>query len=153
MTQIQASMNSEDLMELNRSVAEHNTRIRNEQQRIPQQTMGRDDFLKLLLAQLANQDPTSPVEDKEFIAQMAQFSSLEQMTNMASDFARLARMVQSSEAASALGRSVEIIDGNRIIQGSVQAVSREESPKVLVQGFYYNWDQVTKVYYEGDHNL
>ena len=153
MMQMQAVMNSEDLAELNRTAAEHNARLRSEYQKLPQQTMGRDEFLKLLLTQLANQDPTAPVEDKEFIAQMAQFSSLEQMTNMASDFARLARMVQSSEAASVLGRSVEIRDGDNIIQGSVQAVSREEIPKVLVQGYYYNWDQVTKVYYEGDDSL
>ena len=153
MAQIESVMNSVELAELNRNVAEHNARIRNENQRVPQQTMGRDEFLKLLLTQLANQDPTAPVEDREFIAQMAQFSSLEQMTNMASDFARLARMVQSSEAASALGRSVEILDGDRLIHGSVQAISREESPRVLVQGIYYNWDQVTKVFNEGDQNL
>ena len=150
MAQIQAIMNSEDLTELNRNAAELNARLRNEYQRMPQQAMGRDEFLKLLITQLANQDPTSPVEDREFIAQMAQFSSLEQMTNMASDFAQLARMVQSTEAASALGRSVEILDGDKVIQGSVQAVSREENPRVLVQGFYYNWDQVTKVLNEGD---
>jgi flagellar basal-body rod modification protein FlgD len=44
--------------------------------------LGKDAFLQILITQLQNQDPTSPMDDKEFIAQMAQFSSLEQMQNM-----------------------------------------------------------------------
>lgn len=44
--------------------------------------LDKDAFLKLLTTQLANQDPLNPMEDKEFIAQMAQFSTLEQIQNM-----------------------------------------------------------------------
>ena len=44
--------------------------------------MGRDAFLKLLVTQLQHQDPTQPQADGEFIAQLAQFSSLEQLTQM-----------------------------------------------------------------------
>ncbi|UOF69511.1 flagellar hook assembly protein FlgD [Bacillus velezensis] len=44
--------------------------------------LGKDEFLKILMTQVQNQDPLNPVDDKEFISQMATFSSLEQMMNM-----------------------------------------------------------------------
>jgi flagellar basal-body rod modification protein FlgD len=48
----------------------------------PETALGQDAFLQLLLAQLQNQDPLSPMEDKDFIAQLAQFNSLNQLTEM-----------------------------------------------------------------------
>ncbi|MGD6974697.1 flagellar hook assembly protein FlgD [Bacillus altitudinis] len=45
-------------------------------------TLGRDQFLKILLTQLQNQDPTNPIDDREFVTQLATFSSLEQQMNM-----------------------------------------------------------------------
>jgi flagellar basal-body rod modification protein FlgD len=116
------------------------------QGKTPQQNLGKDDFLKLLITQLSYQDPTAPMEDREFIAQMAQFSSLEQMTSMAHDFAELTRLISGSEASGALGRPVEISDGDQIIQGTVKAVSRGEVPEILVNGAYYPWEKVTRVY-------
>ena len=112
----------------------------------PNKNLGKEDFLKILLTQLAHQDPTAPMEDKEFIAQMAQFSSLEQMTNMAADFSKMARMLKVSEAAGALGKTVELTQDDNKVQGVVQAITRDEVPQILVNGNYYNWDQVTTVY-------
>jgi len=59
--------------------------------------MGKDDFMKLLIAQLQNQDPTNPMQDTEFIAQMAQFSSLEQTTNLTAAFERFADAQNQSQ--------------------------------------------------------
>jgi len=140
------SLSSEEQAGINRFVNDFNKTIN--QGRQPQQQLGKDDFLKLLITQLSHQDPSAPMQDKEFIAQMAQFSSLEQMTKMASDFGKLATVLSGSEAASALGKNVELIDGDRVLQGRVRAVTREESPRVLVDGVYYNWNQVNKVFDE-----
>src|SRR5699024_457568 len=50
--------------------------------RQPNQDLGKDEFIKILMTQLQHQDPLNPMEDKDFIAQMATFSSLQQMMNM-----------------------------------------------------------------------
>ncbi len=107
--------------------------------------LGKDDFLKILITQLQHQDPTNPMQDKEFIAQMAQFSSLEQMTNMASSFGKLSSVLNSSEAQSLLGRNVEVLDGDKAIYGKVSQVVRGEFPLVMVDGSFYDLEQVSKV--------
>ena len=65
----------------------------------PTDSLGRDAFLQLLTTQLAHQDPTKPQADGEFIAQLAQFSSLEQLTQM---------QVTLQKIGTALGVPVEI---------------------------------------------
>jgi flagellar basal-body rod modification protein FlgD len=126
--------------------------------RIPKQALGKNDFLQLMMKQLSYQDPLNPMQDKEFIAQMAQFSSLEQMTAMSqsfanlsntlsSDFARIADMISGTEAASSLGKTVELSFGDgKTMQGVVRSVTKGGDPQIMVNGYYYNWSQVTEVF-------
>ena len=72
--------------------------------------MGKDDFMKLLIAQLQNQDPTNPMKDNEFIAQMAQFSSLEQTMNLSKSFDKFAEAQNQSQLIqynSFVGKSIK----------------------------------------------
>ena len=62
-----------------------------------QGTLGKDDFMKLLIAQFQNQDPTNPMKDNEFIAQMAQFSALEQTMNLTKAFEKFAEAQNQSQ--------------------------------------------------------
>lgn len=59
--------------------------------------LGKDDFLKILMVQLQNQDPMNPMQDKDFIAQMATFSTLEQITNMGKSFEKFAAVQEQNQ--------------------------------------------------------
>ena len=81
--------------------------------------LGKDDFLKLLLAQLSNQDPLKPLEDKEFIAQLAQFNTLEQMQQANTHLADMLTSQSLSQASAMIGLYVETAGG---VSGQVSAV-------------------------------
>lgn len=107
--------------------------------------LGKEDFLNLLVTQLKYQDPLNPVEDKEFIAQMAQFSALEQMYNLNSG-------ISSIKAFSLIGTQVtaEIIDDTtgklNVITGEVESVTISGSEiSVVVNGRDIPIDKITNV--------
>ncbi len=110
-----------------------------------QQSMDKDDFMKILIVQLQNQDPTKPMEDKEFIAQMAQFSSLEQMTNMSTQFTELSATLKGAQALNLIGREVEMLQGESLLSGKVEAVTGGAYPQLLVNGAYYDYEDITKI--------
>jgi flagellar basal-body rod modification protein FlgD len=68
--------------------------------------LGKDDFLKLMVAQMKNQDPMNPSDDKDNIAQMAQFSSLEQITNLATAVQDLSNRMSLTQNVGLLGHDV-----------------------------------------------
>lgn len=76
------------------------------------QTLGKDDFLSLLVTQLRHQDPLSPLEDKDFIAQLAQFSALEQLENVAGAMDELTFASQVAGSVALIGRTVSYENGD-----------------------------------------
>ncbi len=143
---IDTTMSVQDQIAVQNAVNLQNSKNIAEAGKTTSSELGKDDFLKLLITQLSNQDPTSPMENTEFIAQMAQFSSLEQMTNMASSFTELANMLTASEASSVIGRTVEVDLNGSIMTGQVEAATRGTNPSVQINDMLYSMDQITKVY-------
>jgi flagellar basal-body rod modification protein FlgD len=72
--------------------------------------LGKDDFLKLFVAQLKHQDPLKPMEDKEFMGQMASFSTLEQVAKLATANEKLASSLTLSGSLGFIGRTVSYTD-------------------------------------------
>ena len=146
MDSINTKMSAPELIktdaEVNRfkKVNEKMTGIKNKQQ------MGKDEFLTLLIAQLSHQDPTNPMDNTEFVAQMAQFSSLEQMHNMSNGFEKIASVMHNNDAISTIGKTVEIEMGTDKITGVVEKVVRGENPQVFVNGNFYNMEHINAVY-------
>jgi len=142
---IQSLLSSDDLSSLTRQVENYNRGL-NPAKAVGQgQTLGKDDFLRILLTQLTHQDPTAPLEDKEFVAQMAQFSTLEQMTNMSAEMAKVFTVMARSQAIGLLGKTVEIAIGEDKVSGRVEEITGSEFPQILVQGRYYDVSQVLSV--------
>ena len=115
--------------------------------RAPKRTLGQDDFFKLIAAQFSYQDPLNPQKDTDFIAQMAQFSSLEQSTQLAREFAALRSLNELNTAGAMLGRQVTVTtEGGEPVTGVVQAIDRSgASPQLLIDGKLYPASAVTRV--------
>jgi flagellar basal-body rod modification protein FlgD len=74
------------------------------------QLLGKDDFLKLLVGQLQHQDPLAPSDDQQWIGQMAAFSQLEQVSNMAASTEKIVDTLNTNGALSLIGRTVTYLD-------------------------------------------
>jgi flagellar basal-body rod modification protein FlgD len=73
------------------------------------QTMNKDDFLKLLVTQLQYQDPMSPEDPKDFVAQLAQFSSLEQQINSNTNLENLSKVIQNLQQSQNMAQGVSLL--------------------------------------------
>lgn len=115
--------------------------------RVPVKSLTQNDFLKLLVAQMTQQDPLNPKSDLEMIPQMVSFTELEQSKNMQADIASLRSQQQILQANSLLGRTVEIQDESKArITGPVTAVQMVEgTPKLVVNGKTYGLGDLVSI--------
>jgi flagellar basal-body rod modification protein FlgD len=101
----------------------------------PADGLGKDDFLKLLVGQLRNQNPMNPLGDQEFIAQMAAFSTLEQVTNLAGSMQRLEESTNVGQTVGLVGREVTYVkaDGTTAA-GTVERATFADGQVTLTVG-------------------
>lgn len=91
--------------------------------REPKQELGKDEFMELLIAQMKYQDPLEPMDNKEFIAQTAQFSSLEQMLNLNNTFSDFSST--QSESMNALAASLSDFTRMSQVGNSLDFIGRD----------------------------
>lgn len=134
--------------------------LSNQPRSTPSADLGKDEFLKILMAQIQNQDPLNPMDDTEFISQMATFSSLEQMMNMNTSISKLVQSQTVSpviQYSHLIGKEVsfykldektnKIVQPKEIVNSEVIAISEREGYAVieLVNGQKIYTDEILRI--------
>ncbi len=114
---------------------------------VPQQELGQDDFLKLLAAQLGAQDPMAPTDNTQFISQMANFSSLQQMSALNTNFTSFESSQKADAAPAYLGKQVSVTDASgNAVSGIATAYHVNSGAVTLtINDTDYSIDSVTGV--------
>ena len=86
-------------------------------------TIGIQDFLKILTAQLNNQDPLKPVDNEQFVAQIAQFATLEQSRQLNVKIDGLLSIQSSTQSVGLLGKTVDVSHGGGMVTGKVTGLA------------------------------
>ena len=102
----------------------------------PKSLLSKDDFMKLFVTQLQHQDPMSPMDNNQMVAQMSQLSTVEQLTNLATTNGHMAQELAASNAVGLIGRTVTWTDSSDAEHtGVVQKVSTKDgAPSLTVAG-------------------
>ncbi|MGM0409707.1 MAG: flagellar hook assembly protein FlgD [Bacillota bacterium] len=112
--------------------------------------LGKDAFLELLTTQLKHQDPLKPMDNTQFVSQMAQFSSLEQMNNMNDTLGKFLQTQKIADGASLIGKTVESVneETGEKIQSKVSEISFEDGKVFakLENGSKVNVDGITRLF-------
>jgi flagellar basal-body rod modification protein FlgD len=97
-------------------------------------SLGMEDFLKILLTQLTYQDPLKPMDNQQFMAQMAQFTSLEQTQQLNNKIATLITNQAALQSVGLIGKTVDITTSSGAVTGTVSALSLSgDSPLLTVR--------------------
>lgn len=109
--------------------------------------MQMEDFLQLLTSQISNQDPLEPMKDTEFISQMANIASLEQMQQFTKGFESFASSQKDMVAQAYLGRIVTISDQGNEVEGLVDSVEKSPDGSITIEvsGNSYDPNDITRV--------
>ncbi|PCE23736.1 flagellar hook capping protein [Paraburkholderia acidicola] len=100
----------------------------------PQSSLNMQDFLKVLLTQLTYQDPMKPMDNEQFMAQIAQFTTLQQTQQMNSNIAQLLTNQASLQSVGLIGRTVDLTTNSGAVTGTVTALSLAgSSPQLTVK--------------------
>src|SRR3954451_8544160 len=95
-------------------------------------TLGKDDFLKLLVGQLQHHDPLAPSDDQQWIGQRAAFSQLEQVSNMAASTEKIVDTLNTNGALSLIGHTVTYLDSSGAAKtGKVDTVDMADGTATL----------------------
>lgn len=109
--------------------------VQSQEDTTPGGALGKEEFLNLLVAQMANQDPLNPMDSTESIAQLAQFSALEQMQNVATQIESLRQSSGLIDAMLLQGQNVEAVDVNgATYSGTVESATWGAEGLVLTIG-------------------
>jgi flagellar basal-body rod modification protein FlgD len=107
--------------------------------------MGKEDFLNLLVLQMQNQDPLEPMDNQAMLAQMAQFSSLEQMSNLNDNFTNANSMSSFMDATRLIGKEVSLLNPNSSPENPEPLVSEVKSVSFSSSGPVFTLSNGTTV--------
>ncbi len=116
--------------------------IKNSQEKKDKKSLGQDEFMKLMVAQMNNQDPTKPLENAEFLSQLAQFGTVNGITELQKSFSTLANAMQSNQALQAstmVGRSVLVptntinLETGGIVEGAVDLTGSTGALNLIIK--------------------